>query len=508
MRRLALVLLVLAAAGCGAVEEPGPPRHDPPAPEQIGARKAETWRGIAAAEAAAAARLRAAIRRARRSRTVPGALRLALLTERIEPREHDRMRRVYAAARASLQRLTGVRAAELGAAVGVIERLAAEHRLTESRLRPALLIVRRNAEFWTRAPMPPAGQRIQRGEAVFQYYPGRGMQLQPLASWGRMNWLAGHCLRADCPKQRLRRAVDELLALAAHRDGFLAWEHYFDWGGGTAPWISGMTQATAISALARAGRALDEPRYHRAARRALGAFSAPPPMGVAGGDHYLMYSFAPSLRIFNGELQAVVGIGEMARLTGDRAARRLFRHGERAVRRTVAAFDTGAWSLYSQAGRESTLPYHQLLGRFLGDMCELTERRTYCEAEERFSRYEREPTRIAIAPLRRLHARRAALLRFSISKVSSVKVRITGIRGISLSHDLELAHGAHTLPWTPPSRGRFHVRIEAQGPSGPLGIAARRVDVVLPKPKKRRCASKPRPAGRPQACRPPRKKNS
>ena len=203
------------------------------------------------------------------------------------------------------------------------------------------------------------------------------MQLQPLASWGKVNWLARTCLddrtRAACPVRELRRNVDALLALAAHRGDFLAWEHYFEWSGGTPPWISGMTQATAVSALARAARALDEPRWRKAAHQALGAFDAAPPLGVDGGDHFLMYSFAPSLRIFNGELQAVSGIGELAALYRDRRANRLFRRAERGARAMVAASDTGAWSLYSFAGREATLGYHQLIEQFLGDMCTHTE---------------------------------------------------------------------------------------------------------------------------------------
>jgi hypothetical protein len=170
-------------------------------------------------------------------------------------------------------------------------------------------------------------------------------------------------------------------------------------------------------------------------------------------------------------------------LGGDRAARRLFRRGERAVRRQVAAFDTGAWSLYSRAGRESTLSYHRLLGEFLGHLCERTERRVYCSAHQRFARYEREPTRIGVAPLRGLVARRTTAVRFSISKVSSVKVRVWSARGTSLSRELELPRGGHQVAWTPPRRGRFRLRIEARGPSGPRGVAARTIRIVLPRPK-------------------------
>jgi hypothetical protein len=258
-----------------------------------------------------------------------------------------------------------------------------------------------------------------------------------------------------------------------------------------------MTQATAISALARAARALDEPRWRRAAHRALAAFDTPPPVGVDGGDHFLMYSFAPGLRIFNGELQAVSGIGELAALARDRHARRLFARGERTTRAMVAAADTGAWSLYSWAGRESTLGYHQLIEEFLGDMCLRTQQQTYCSARTRFARYEREPTRIGITPLRRLKARHATLVRFSISKVSDVTVRVWSEKGLSMSRTLQLPYGDHAIDWTPPARGRFRLRIDAQGPSGPLGVATRRVRVVLPKPKpKKHCKAKHAPKRR------------
>jgi hypothetical protein len=244
-----------------------------------------------------------------------------------------------------------------------------------------------------------------------------------------------------------------------------------------------MSQATAVSALARASRALDEPRWRKAAHRALGAFEAAPPLGVDGGDHFLMYSFSPTLRIFNGELQAVSGIGELAALWPDRRALKLFRRGERGARAMIAAADTGAWSLYSHGGREASLDYHQLIEEFLDNLCDRTDRRAYCDAQVRFARYEREPTRIGIAPLERLHAKRTASVRFRISKVSAVKVRLWSRKGLSLSRDLTLPYGVHQVDWIPPARGRFKLRIEAQGPSGPVGVKARDIRVVLPKPK-------------------------
>ena len=158
------------------------------------------------------------------------------------------------------------------------------------------------------------------------------MQLQPLASWGRANAIAGACLAAlrsrtkkdTCRPGALAKSLDRLTALGARRSGYLAWEYYFAYGTGSPPWVSGMTQATAVQALARGYRALGKARWRRSALRALGAFEQAPPSGVSvrapGGRHYVLYSFAPSHRVFNGGLQAVLGLRDAAALLhSDRA---------------------------------------------------------------------------------------------------------------------------------------------------------------------------------------------
>ncbi|HWK27837.1 MAG TPA: D-glucuronyl C5-epimerase family protein [Solirubrobacter sp.] len=500
MPRLAAVLALLALAGCGA-SAPQPAATPAPVPgEPLDALPAKDNALPLARQRAADERLRAEIARARRSPTVEAALRVARLTGRISPSVEAGLRADWRAADRTLRRLSGTRRTELGAVAASVRTLAASHRLTADRLRPVFLVLRTNTRFWAREPIPAAGFRTSpdTDPAVFQYYPGQGLQLQPLASWGRANAIAGACLAAlrsrstkdRCRTAALTRSLDRLGALGARRSGYLAWEYYFTYGSGTPPWVSGMAQATAIQALSRGYRALGVTRWRRRALSALGAFEQAPPAGVAvsvpGGRHYLLYSFAPSQRVFNGGLQAVIGLRDAAALLHSARARRLFQRGERATRREVAQFDTGAWSLYSEHGAEATLNYHALIAGFLGGLCDRVHRRVYCSAAARFKRYEREPTRIGVTPLRRVRADRVSTVRFTLSKVSTVKVRLWGKRGLSLSRDLRLTRGAHTVAWRPPGRGRFRLRIEAQGPSGPLGVATRSIRVALPKPTLRR----------------------
>jgi hypothetical protein len=467
-------------AGVTTLAEP-PPAAVPPSAGAQRVRRPGAWRGQE-------------LRRLRSSRTVPGALRRAWLARRIDARTLAGYRGTWARATAAARRLPGARGAQQRAVVALARRLARERRLSSSRLGPVLLTLRRNTNFWSRRDTPRPGARYAFGRdpVVFRYEPGQGLQIHWLGTWGRANGRARFCLAHPrrCPRATLRKELDRLTGLASRRAGYAAYESLYFYGGGAPLWVSGMVQGTAVQALARGRRALDAPRFGRSARRALGAFERRPPAGVAvrdgGGHHFLMYSFAPGLRILNGDLQAITGLYDMAELTGSRRARRLYRTGERAARRAVARFDTGAWSLYSADGRESSLGYHRLVDGFLGDLCRRTRRAAYCGAARRFTRYEREPTRVAFAGARRSRAGRPASITFRLSKGSKVVVEVRGARGLALRRVLQLSRGRHVVGWRPRARGRYEVRVAAQGPSGPAGIGARALRVLAPAPKRSR----------------------
>ncbi|HUR85967.1 MAG TPA: D-glucuronyl C5-epimerase family protein [Solirubrobacteraceae bacterium] len=513
-RRLVALLAVLAvpasAAVAGAGAEPGVRSPDAPPPREEVAADAPRPRLVDESRRVSARSVRAArradLRILRRSRTVAGALRRAWLRGSIDAATHARLRRVWWTSQRARDGLSGRGRAELGAVVRVTARLAYDRRLTPSRLEPVFLILRRNRDFWTRQALPRPGRRFVFGRdpVTFQYYAGHGLQIQPLASFGRANALAAPCVRAKaryrCRPAALRRLLDRMVQLGSVRGGFLAWEHFFSFGHGAPPWISGMTQATAAQALSRGRRALHDRGYATAARRALGAFERRPPLGVGvpaagGGRRYAMYSFDPGLRILNGELQAVIGLRDTATILRSARARRLYARGERVARRAVRAFDTGAWSLYSQNGRESTLSYHRLVGNFLGGLCRRTGERTYCATGRRFARYVREPPRLQLARLRGLRARRPTTIRFSLSKISRVSVSVWNGRGLELRRDLRLARGHHSLRWVPAARGRHHVQIVATGPAGTRSVLRRTVRATA-KPSKSKSKSKSRARAR------------
>jgi hypothetical protein len=314
-------------------------------------------------------------------------------------------REIYDSARQARGGLPGPRRTQLSNVISTLERISRRGQLVPERLAPLFLQLERNLEFWRSNDVPPAGTRVvfKGSPVVFQAYPGQGLQLQPLGNFGKANALWTACTDSNpklppCDRAELRSLLDWMLAVAGRRGDFTAWEYFFTFGGGTPPWTSGLSQGTAVQAMARGGALLGDPAYTEAARAGLGAFETAPPLGVrvrsSGGAHYLIYSFDPHMRVLNGFLQAVTGLYDVAKITGDPRAQALFVAGDRAARREVPHYDTGTWSRYSLGGSRSDIGYHRLVRDFLGNLCERTRTPVYCRTEARFTRYLHNPENV------------------------------------------------------------------------------------------------------------------
>lgn len=453
-------LLVVDRGGVRAVDDPFlPPR---------GADGMAALAGAAPRPGAHSARARGP--------SVRLVLRESLLAGRLTRADHDRYRALYLEARVVRRRLQGARRAELQSVIATLEYLAGARRLTEQRMTSMFLILRRNTQFWRLRPFPVAAARVAfaGSQLLFEYYPGRGLQLQPLHAFGKANALYNACVGENtrpgvpCRRGALRQLLDELAGLGVDRGGFIAWEYYFATGGGRPPWISGLAQGTAIQALSRGAALLGEPAYLELGRAALGAFENAPPLGVRvpadGGAHYLLYSFNSRLRVLNGQLQAVTGLYDFAAATQDPRALALFQAGELAARAAVPRHDTGAWSLYADPGAESNLNYHRLVRDFLRNLCTRTRTPVYCDTAVRFTRYLEEQPELELIGVRggRARAGRAVAVRFRLSKLSRVSLRITTRDGRDAYYNrLLVGYGNRAFDWTPPRPGRYALRLEA-----------------------------------------------
>ncbi|MGH2838676.1 MAG: D-glucuronyl C5-epimerase family protein, partial [Thermoleophilaceae bacterium] len=294
--------------------------------------------------------------------TVRKAINQAYDAGQITAEQRSEWRMAYTDALRTRADLSGVRRIQLSSQIETLEAIARVGLLDASRMPALFLQLARNTEYWPSRPYPSSGQRVSfaGSSLVFQYYSGQGLQIQPLANFGKANglWRAGR-------EERLGALLDELVAIASRRGRFTTWEYWFSFGGGTPPWMSGMAQGTAIQALSRASQLLGDPSYLRVARRAIRAFSTRAPVGVRvggrdGGNHYLIYSFSKGLRVLNAFAQTVSGLYDYATIAQQARAMRLFENGDISLRAELPGYDTGAWTLYSLAGSEATLEYHTL----------------------------------------------------------------------------------------------------------------------------------------------------
>ena len=273
-----------------------------------------------------------------------------------------------------------------------------------------------------------------------------------------------------------------------------------------------------MQAFSRAAVRFGEPRYFEAARAGLGIFRAAPPSGVRvatpAGAHYLIYSFAPGLRVLNGFTQALNGLHDFGALANDGEGRALFAAGEAQLRAELGKYDTGGWSRYALGGRDADVSYHSLARDFLRNLCErLTEDAAraaapppapaspttggtllpsgptggvaptpapaspaaldpgpYCAAGDRWTQYLTRPPVVRLVS-QRARGGKPAVLRLSVSKPSNVtlKVRRGGKTVIVLGG--QLGSGVRSLRWPKPPRSAasYKVLLHAQDVTGRSG---------------------------------------
>jgi hypothetical protein len=306
--------------------------------------------------------------------TVTAALASLQRSGTIAPAVYQQDYSAYVAAVNSLKRLSGTRRSELGAVVANVRAIAAAGGFAPSRLPALFLTLERNRTWWTTGSLLASRVRISfpGSKLIWEYYSGQGIEIQWLGTFGE-----GNGFYSGNQNNNLKQLVSELIPLATKRAGGIAWEYMFQFDGGLPPWTSGLSQGTALQLLSRDWSRFKEPAVLTAAQEALGIFKTPPPSGVrvasSLGAHYLEYTYAPTDRILNGEIQALVGLYEYTSITKDPVGLALFEAGDAEERVRTPLYDTGAWSMYDQFG-ESNLNYHELLTEFLQHLCERTRK--------------------------------------------------------------------------------------------------------------------------------------
>jgi hypothetical protein len=408
--------------------------------------------------------------------TVREALAQLLASAQIDQATHDRDVASYDAAQTTLKRLSGRRFRELKSVIATLDLLSEQRRLIASRLPLLFRTLDVNRRWWRSGALLGYGQRVylDGSDIVWQSYPGSGLQIQWLGTFGRADGL----FIGDLPKYdvRLGNVLDEARALATTRAGGIAWESPFRFDRAAPLWVSALSAGTALQAYSEAAIRLKRPEYFQVARDALGVFRTPPPEGIDAGGNYVIYSTWPQLRVLNAFVQALNGLHDFARLANDPDGKALFAAGEARLRAELPSYDTGAWSMYSKT-RESDLGYHVLVRGFLQGLCDrlqasgYADPALYCATARNFTRYLREPPRIVFQASPRPRVKHRATVAFTLSKTAAVTLTVRRRGAVVAAVGVHLGRGAHHIAWTPRRAGPVSVTVRAVDPAGNAGVA-------------------------------------
>jgi hypothetical protein len=418
--------------------------------------------------AAAAVALVAACPAGSATRPAPAALvaqglDAAVAAGRLTPEEAGAYRADLARARAGTKALPPLRARLLEA---VIADVAAQWRAyTRPRALTLFATLRVNTDWLSSHALAGSYPDLAADDgAVYRFFSGHGYVFHPLANFAKLNSLV-----AAGNLEGTERLSAALLARAVPGDGGLVWEYEFPFASGRAPWTSGMAQAVAAQAFARAGDLLSDPALLDAADAAYASVARLLSRASPAKPWVALYDF-DRVPVLNAQLQAALSIGDYAAIEGDADADAFAARLTAAARELLPRFDTGYWSLYSLRGDEAPLGYHDYVVDLLRRLAARTGDTAWSEAADRFAAYETEPPLIrpgppppTVYPNPADGYRDDARVTFWLSKRSTVTLQVGPARVRAV-----LGHGEHTLVWSPRGApaGVYHPRLTAIGPAG------------------------------------------
>jgi hypothetical protein len=358
------------------------------------------------------------------ARTATKGLQRAVATGQLGPADAAYYRGVVGRAVHALERLPGSRAANLAAVLHDVAAQAGGY--IDPRAVTLFRMLEVNTQYLARHAVPRPGRDVEDADGiVYRAFPEQGLQFHPLANFARLNArLAAH----DDHAAELQALA--LLQRAVPRAGGLTWEYEFPFGGGRPPWTSGMVQAVAAQAFARAGPI--DPQFLQVATRAYRAIPGKLLQWVRGVPWIRIYSFSREA-VLNSQLQTVISLGDYAALAQDASAEVLAGRLDSAARALLPRFDTGYWSLYSLGGPEATLNYHTYVVTLLAKLAARTKDPFWSQYATRFKAYLTEPPALAskgvpgaLYPQPADGFRDSAWVSFWVSKASRVTVRAAG----------------------------------------------------------------------------------
>jgi hypothetical protein len=323
-----------------------PARAAAPSRHETAVRRRRAGRMLARAEA------QLSVTPATDLRTADRGLAAAVRAKRVTAVAALGYREALAQAGTGLPRLAASEAAALGT---VLHDVAAQATMYDGPRTLALFgMLSANARYLAGHPLPASGKLDISGPdgVVYRYRAGEGFQFHPIASFSRLNRLLAE--RRGTAAARLARAM---VARGVPGSGGIVWEYYFPFQG-PARWTSGFAQAVGAQGIARAAAMVGDQRLMAAAHAAY----APIPVRFAhplgGGMWIREYGFS-DIPILNSQLQALLSVGEYAKVAHDTRAAAFAAQLATASRNLLPQFSLGCWARYSLGGHPASADYQK-----------------------------------------------------------------------------------------------------------------------------------------------------
>ena len=344
-----------------------------------------------------------------------------------------------------IRRLPGSRAGAVSVALSEIA--AFNGRLTKPRALALIGELKANDDYFSQHWPPRNRTDIKDADGiVYRFFAGRCFEFHPLAEFGALN---ARVTANDVAGTA--RLADALAARGVHQLGGIGWEYYFPFGGGHAPWLSGMVQAVAAQAFTRAAELVPnaESRYLSVARGAYRPIPAALLTSVSAGPWIREYAF-DSTPVLNAQLETVVALRTYAAKANDPRANALVARLQASSAAMLPLFDTGYWTYYALPNDLSNYHYQAFVVRLLNQLATADKR--FADAAARFARYGHEP------PAFRVQPSSPGTLSFWLSKPATVTAYSPAFPATRLG----LGAGWHwlTLP-TPSASGVYPIELTA-----------------------------------------------
>lgn len=306
--------------------------------------------GIAGENTRAALRLALVERAQEDEQVVSAGLTAAVEDGRLDEQAATDARAILAEAMAAIGALRPGRAAVLGLVIDDVAAVADGY--GSSRTRELFAQLRANTKsLGERAPEIAETAVSDATGVVYRFFPEHGYRFHPLASFAKLNSLAG-----AKDEEASARLANALVARGVRKGRALTWPYRFS-SGGPEVWESGFAQAVGAQALARTSDLAGDRSLLDAAGASFRAIPRGLTLRVGGGTWIQEYGFSP-MAVLNAQLQTIVSLSEYAKLTGDEEAEAYVASLSKTTQKLMAHFDTGCWSRYSLDGNPATTGYH------------------------------------------------------------------------------------------------------------------------------------------------------